>query len=136
MRDHGSRIRPAPDDEWVRDELFRYYVDCIRAGLEEHDTIHNRWEAAGALVSLFEWLILGNAGGKAAAESMAASITELFRLNRELRNCIETGFLEHVLEAPDAIPYFEHWEQDFELADSYRHALAWGKSHARPLPKR
>ena len=136
VRDHGSRIRPGPDDEWLRDELFRYYVDCILAGLEGHDTVHNRHEAAGGIVPLFEWLISGNAGGEVAAERVAARITELFRSKRELQDCIETGFLEHVLEVPDAIPYFEHWEHDPMLADSYRHALAWGKAHARRLARR
>ncbi len=136
VRDHGNRVRPAPNDEWLRDELFRYYIDCIRTGLEGHDVVHSRYEAAGGLVALFEWLMSGNAGGVRAAESMAATIEELFRSNRQMRNCIETGFLEHVLEVPDAIPYFEHWEQDSDLADSYRHALDWGKAHVRPLPQR
>ena len=59
LRDHSNRVRPAPNDEWLRDELFRYYVDCIRADLEGHDVVHSRYEAAGALVPLFEWLISG-----------------------------------------------------------------------------
>lgn len=135
VRDHGNRVRPASDEQWLREELFRYYVDCIHADLEGHDVVHSRYEAAKGLVALFEWLMSGNAGGDGAAESMAASIEELFRSNRELRSCIEVGFLEHVLEVPDAIPYFEHWEKDSDLADSYHHALAWGKAHFRPLPK-
>ncbi len=136
LRDHSNRVRPAPNDEWLRDELFRYYVDSIRANLKGHDVVHSRYEAAGALVPLFEWLISGNAGGTRAAKSMATTIEELFRSNTELRNCIETGFLEHVLEVPDAIPYFAHWQHDSGLVDSYHRALAWGSAHVRPLPQR
>lgn len=115
---------------------FRYFVDCIRADLEGHDKVHSRYGAAGALVGLFEWLVSGNAGGTQAAKRMATTIEELFRSNNELRNCIETGFLEHVLEVPDAIPYFAHWQHDSDLVDSYRHALTWGNAHVRSLPQR
>ena len=135
VRHQSDRICPGPAAEWIRDELYRYYSDCICA--KEHecsadDAIHSRFDAAHGLVSLFEWLISGNAGGKAAGKSLVDSVTELFRTSdRVVRNCIETGFLEHVLEVPELREYFHHWNEECELADSFRAALAWGKAHPR-----
>lgn len=58
---------------------------------------------------------------------------EFKRGNRIVKNCIETGFLEHVLETPGNRPYFSHWADDPELASAYSEALRWGQAHTRPV---
>lgn len=133
---HPERIRPIPEKEWYRDELYRYYVDCVRLDPDPSvdEDLHSRYEAARGLIGLFEWLVRGHAGGTKAAAKMAASITELFRRSgSNIRDCIEMGFLEHVLEVPEIRPYFSHWSRDADLAESHQAALAWGEAHERSL---
>jgi len=70
----------------------------------------------------------------AASDVIAIVSKRLEQLYRESdaegRNRIETGALEHVLEAPRLRPYFEHWAQDGELREAYEPALAWGRAHS------
>lgn len=132
VRDHGCRILPSPSDEWLRDELYRYYLDCIRQGVKDGSTVDSPCEAAAGLVHLFEWLVAGNADGAAAAERMAVAMMDFCREEQVWQDCVAMGFLEHVLEAPAHVKYVELWEKDPHLAARYRAALAWGKAHSRP----
>ena len=47
----------------------------------------------------------------------------------EVRDAIETGFLEHALETAALRPYFEHWASDPHLNLAWNRALEWGKAH-------
>jgi hypothetical protein len=49
--------------------------------------------------------------------------------DNEVRECIETGFLEHVLEVEGLQPYFAHWANDPILAPAHARALAFGNAH-------
>jgi len=57
-------------------------------------------------------------------------VTELFLTSGdEIRNALETGFLEHALESQGLRPYFEHWSEDPRLKDTWDRALEWGIAH-------
>jgi len=57
-------------------------------------------------------------------------VTELFLASEEdVRNAIETGFLEHLLETAALRPYFEHWSSNPSLKEPWDRALEWGKAH-------
>jgi hypothetical protein len=47
----------------------------------------------------------------------------------DVREAIETGFLEHALETAALRPYFENWASDPGLQPAWNRALEWGKAH-------
>lgn len=61
---------------------------------------------------------------------ICARVTEIFeRGNARVRMCIETGFLEHVFETPELRGCFLFWDDNPQLSDAFRNALAWGQDH-------
>jgi hypothetical protein len=66
----------------------------------------------------------------AIAQRVAAAVTDLFLDgDARMRNAIETGFLEHVLEQRSLRSFFAHWAHDERLQEAWRHATAWGDAH-------
>ena len=47
----------------------------------------------------------------------------------DIRNAIEQGFLEHVLETAALRRHFEHWSMDEQLRPAWTRAMEWGKAH-------
>ncbi|MES2788941.1 MAG: hypothetical protein V4719_04910 [Planctomycetota bacterium] len=131
VRQNKARIRPTPDDEWMSDELVSYYLDSVIRTDREVEMAYTPFEAAAALVSLFNWLLSHEPDGRQRAAKIAHRLADLFRKSSpEIQNRIETGFLEHALETPIARPIFAFWSQDPILADSHSAALAWGLAHS------
>ena len=57
-------------------------------------------------------------------------LEKLFRQGDEtLRNRIETGVLEHVLESKRMRPYFQHWQADPALKDAHQLCMQWALAH-------
>jgi hypothetical protein len=109
--------------------IQRYLLQCVREGVAESDEIQGRYEAAQLLHVWFCHLL--EIKDTSAVLTVAASgVTELFLTSREdVRNAIETGFLEHVLETAALRPYFEHWSREPNLKEVWDRALEWGKAH-------
>ena len=87
--------------ELGRDEtcslIQRYLLECIRLNVTGRDDIQDRWEAAQTLHAWFCNLMDQDAA--TVLNRAAHAITELFlKGDDEVRNAIETGFLEHALE--------------------------------------
>ena len=105
------------------------FLECMRRDLRDDDSIESRYEAAA---TLHGWLrqLLDAADCDAVIRTTANSITDLFLLSGEdIRDAIETGFLEHALESVGLRPYFEHWAEDPRLREAWERALEWGKAH-------
>jgi hypothetical protein len=127
VRENKSRIRPAPDDEWMCSELVTYYLDCVIRADSDVNTMDTPFEAAHALVGIFNWLLLDTADGRQTAENLAKRLADLFHGGSpEIQNRIETGFLEHALETPIARSIFAFWSRDPLLTESHSAALKWG----------
>jgi hypothetical protein len=131
VREHKARIDPVPDDEWMCNELVGYYLDCIVQSDSSCEMPDTPFEAAYALVDIFNWLLVQSSEGRQTAANIAIRLADLFREGSpEIQNHIETGFLEHVLETPIARPIFGFWSEDSILAESYHAALKWGLAHS------
>lgn len=130
-----DRIRPAIDDDWLYDSMSTYLLDCIGHKLDtggDPDSRHSRFEAAHKLVEWFQWIV-GRDTNLVAIQQRTDRIATVFaKGDHSVRNCIETGFLEHVLEIPSIRPYFSHWKDDEILVESYVEALRWGEAHTKP----
>lgn len=138
IRHHTDRIWPQPDSGWLYDQMCSYLLECISRGLVEHDdaddaSVHFPFEAAHELVVWFNWYRRSGDVDSDMVRRVVDRIEALFRDgDAGVRNCLETGFLEHVLEAPDNREYFAQWAHDPLLKDSYTEALRWGLAHAEP----
>ena len=51
------------------------------------------------------------------------------RSDRDARERIINGFLEHVFERPSLRRLFDRWRQDPELGEAYTLASEWGDAH-------
>lgn len=131
VRENRARIVPVPNDDWMCGELVAYYLDCITQAVRDVEVLMPPWEAADALVRLFNWLLLVPADGQERAVEFAIRLAERYREGSpEIQNRIETGFLEHALETPEARPIFDFWSRDPVLAERHSAALAWGLAHS------
>jgi hypothetical protein len=123
------RIKPELGRELECKSIQNYLLECIRQDVKDNDEIESRYEAAG---TLHGWLrqLLESGDCDEVIRRVAHAVTELFLTSgEEVRNAIETGFLEHALESAGLRPYFEHWSQDSRLRDGWDRALEWGKAH-------
>ena len=109
--------------------IQRYLLQCIREGISDDDEIQGRYEAAQTLHVWFCHLH-GMKDTSSILKAAARAVTDLFLASGEdVRNAIETGFLEHVLETAALRPYFDHWSHDSNLKQAWERALEWGKAH-------
>jgi hypothetical protein len=131
LTDEGYyRIQPELGREPTCALVQRYLLGCIREGVTDNEEIEERYEAA---MSLHVWFrhLLEMEGTSAVLAGAASEVTTLYLENGEdVRDAIETGFLEHALETAALRPYFEHWASDPRLQSAWDRALEWGKAHA------
>ena len=123
------RIQPELGIEPTCALIQRYLLACIRENVFDNEEIEERFEAA---MSLHVWFrhLLGIEGAPAVLARAATAVTTLYLASGEdVREVIETGFLEHALETAALRPYFEHWTSDHRLQPAWERALAWGKAH-------
>jgi hypothetical protein len=138
IRHHVDKIRPQPDTDWLYDQMSSYLLECISRGSVEHRdgevaSIHSPFEAAHELVVWFNWYLRAGDVNPNMIRPLVDRIEAVFRDgDNGVRNCIETGFLEHVLETPNNRQYFTYWAHDPLLEDSYTEALRWGLAHTEP----
>ncbi len=109
--------------------IQRYLLGCIRYGVTDNEEIQERYEAAASLQVWFRHL-LGMDGTSAVLAGAANAVMNLYlESGEDVRDAIETGFLEHALETAALRPYFEHWASDPRLQQAWNRALEWGKAH-------
>jgi hypothetical protein len=109
--------------------IRRYLLRCIHDDPQDDDFALTRQQAAGELEVWFDHLA-SKEDTKVILQDVVAEVTDLF-LNGDqgVRNAIETGFLEHILEQASLRSWFSHWSNDKRLNDTWQRALAWGEAH-------
>jgi hypothetical protein len=123
------RIQPELDTEPTCALIQKYLLGCIRDGVTDDEEILGRYEAAESLHVWFRHL-LGMEGTSAVLSRTASAIMKLYlESGTEVRDAIETGFLEHVLETAALRQYFEDWASNPQLQAAWNRALEWGKAH-------
>ena len=134
IRANTARIRPSIEDDWLYCSMSDYLLECIALSVDAHpadDSIHSRFEAAHELVRWFNWIVSRDKRSTGIRKRIDRIAVEFKNGDTSVRNCIETGFLEHILESPGNRPYFSHWKDDEILADSYTEAMRWGEAHTK-----
>jgi hypothetical protein len=123
------RIQPELGGESTCALIQRYLLGCIRENVSDSETIQGRYEAAQTLHVWFRHLHEME-GTSAILQRASSAVTNLYLESaQDVRDAIETGFLEHALETAGLRPYFEHWAHDTRLTESWERALAWGNAH-------
>ena len=123
------RIKPELGEELECAAVQNYLLECIRQDVRDDDDIESRYEAAA---TLHGWLrqLLESGDCDDIIKGVARAITEMYLLSAEdIRDAIETGFLEHALESAGLRPFVEHWSADSHLREAWDRALEWGKAH-------
>lgn len=131
------RIQPELGPEATCGLILRYFLGCIRFGAvtageneaESDEEIETRFEATQSLHVWFRHL-LGIEGASQLLTRAASQITTCFlESDDDVKDAIETGFLEHALETAALRPYFQNWANDPRLNQTWERALAWGEAH-------
>jgi hypothetical protein len=123
-----DRIEPNLEKDETCRLICRYLLLCIRENPQDSSGLQ-RFEAAGELESWIDHLS-NTEGTQGNLQEVAAAVTTLYlESDVDVRNAIETGFLEHVLEQAKLRPLFSHWAEDELLKDAWQQALAWGEAH-------
>lgn len=134
IHENPGRIRPSIDDDWLYAATSDYLLECIARHTDSDITdasVHSPFEAARELVGWFNWIVAQD-NVPTVIRNRIDRVASVFKNGgTSVQNCVETGFLEHVLETPSNRPYFSHWKDDEVLADCYTEALRWGEAHAR-----
>jgi hypothetical protein len=123
------RIKPELGKELECAAVQNYLLECIRQDVKDDDDIESRYEAAA---TLHGWLrqLLESGDCDDIIKSVAGAITQMYLLSAEdIRDAIETGFLEHALESAGLRPFFEHWSANSRLREAWNRALEWGMAH-------
>lgn len=129
------RIQPDLGMEPTCALIQRYLLGCIREGLTDNQEIQERYDAAESLHVWFRQL-LGMEGTSFVMSGAARAVTDLYlESGQDVRDAIETGFLEHALETAALRPYFQHWASDPRLQSAWDRALEWGKAHPDYMAK-
>jgi len=114
--------------------LLQFYLRRIAEGPVDSTEVYSPNEAAGELASLMRnaWRMQDTV--PEILEEIVTQCTALFRKSDEqTRLCIETGFLERVLEFPELRPLFQFWSNEADLREAYAMSLVWGTEHERPI---
>ncbi len=131
MIESGSDINAAlSSDGPIPCEKVLSWIDAAAdSDLPTLEEIQERYEAAESLHVWFRQL-LGMDGTSAVLAGAANAVMNLYlESGEDVRDAIETGFLEHALETAALRPYFEHWASDPRLQQTWNRALEWGKAH-------
>ena len=128
-RERYYQIQPDLGKEATCGLVQRYLFQCIRENVIDDNEVEGRWNAAQSLHIWFCHLIQRNDSSEI-LQGAAKAITDMFLIgSKDIRDAIETGFLEHALETEGLRPYFAHWSTDPRLRESWERALEWGEAH-------
>ena len=126
---HWSRIQPAPQMAEHCAFMADYLVECLLMNPPGDDFVHGGFEAGYEIAA---WLkhLANDADGKAVVADVARRLATAYKTSdAKTRNRIETGALEHALEAPKVRPFFSFWASDPVLMEAYGPARRWGLAH-------
>jgi hypothetical protein len=131
-RDAHDRIEPPLGLDGTCAFLLDYYLRCIVENPEPTDDLLSRFEAAWELVAWLDHISGLRPETDQVVSLLVERVTATYREgDADVRNAIETGFLEHAFERAAYVPLFDHWRTDPELREAYDCSLAWGRAHRR-----
>jgi hypothetical protein len=125
-----DRIKPEPSMEEQCGAMAEYLFECLKDDPPEDDFIYSRFKAGH---ELSEWLkhLSSMPEAKSFITDIVRRLETLYKQSDpKIRNRIETGVLEHILESPRLRPLFVHWQKDPVLREAYEPALEWGLAHS------
>jgi hypothetical protein len=129
------QIQSELDMEMACSFMLRYLLRCIRENppsADIHSGFEAAWELAGCLKLWSERLPQTNAVLRFAEREIRR---EFLAGDEALRNRLETGTLEHALEASAVRPYFADWENNPTLRESWEPAMDWAREHGDPITR-
>jgi len=124
-RRYYSYIKPFFSVEDYHCFVRRYYERCF---LENPDGewSDSRYSAGWSLVSWFIGLWNDPKVPRWILDDIKKWLAQLYKNgHEELRICIETATLEHLLERRDMVKYFADWKSDPVLKMAYAKAMEW-----------
>jgi hypothetical protein len=125
-----AHIHPEPGMELTCGFMLKYLLRCIRENPSGHDEIHSGFEAAWELAACLKlWSQRLPETGEILTLAEELIRQEFLNGDEPLRNRLETGMLEHALEAPQVRPYFSHWANDPSLREAWQAAMEWATHH-------
>jgi hypothetical protein len=134
LSERWGQIQPEREAWATAPFMLGFLIRSITEPSERAHTDSNvlsHYEAAHALVAILRNLSDHPQGAEPRHE-LVERVTQAFLAeNQSVRDCIETGFLEHALEYPGLRPLFESWKNHSELRQAHSRALEWGRCHQR-----
>lgn len=125
---HWNRLDPALNVAKCSRVVVRYLLSCLEQNPEPSDYLLSRYESAHELLRLVRHWENGTQEFQCLMRETIESIRELYvRTDDKTRLCIETGFLEHLLENRLSLRWLNRWESDPITATAITDSLKWGQ---------
>jgi hypothetical protein len=134
LSERWRKIRPERELWATAPFVLGFLIQSIVEPCERFDpdsNVFSSYDAAHALVGAVRSLSDHPEGAEARDQFIEKIKTTFVAGDAAVRGCIETGFLEHVLEFSDLRPLFDSWKQQPDLREAYVRALEWGRNHER-----
>ncbi len=125
-----ERIQPRMSLHLQLRFMADYLLECLMSDPpSDPDTgVMNGFEAASELAAWMKHL--KDMDAEPVISDLVSRLEKLFREGDvTLRNRIETGVLEHVLESKRMRPYFQHWQSDPILKAAHQLCMQWALEH-------
>jgi hypothetical protein len=124
-KERRSRIQPPLTFEDCHQFLMRYYRRCILED-PEGEWVDSRYSAAGDLARWFNLIWRDSTLPRSALPEIKTLFAGLCREgDNDLRTCVETAGLEHMINDPAVAEYFSDWLLDPVLKAPYVEVLSW-----------
>jgi hypothetical protein len=123
-RPHSDRISPRLGFDEVFDWFLAYFEYCMRTD-PKGEWVDGRWTAGLDLANYFvgRW---DERWDRRYFRRMKGLLADLYKTgNRDLKECVQCGIVEHLLERPDIRRFFKDWKDDPQLRRPYEHGLEW-----------
>lgn len=129
-------IRPALRLQDYCRFMTRYYERCFRED-PQGEWCDSRYSAGWSLVNWFVILWNDKNVPRTAVEELKDWLARVYmEASPDLRLCIETATLEHLLEHRKIRKYFADWKDDPVLGVAYSQAMGWVQGGGKtPLGK-
>lgn len=127
---HYSRIEPPLSFEDCHRFAMRYYERCFREN-PDGDWADSRYSAGWSLVNWFRGLWFDSEVPRSALSELKDWIARVYLAgDEEIRTCLVTATLEHLLEEREIARFFEEWRSHEQLGEALRQAQEW-QQHPR-----
>jgi hypothetical protein len=127
-----DRIIPPLKPNDYQSIALKYLSRCIAANPDvsaddPDEIVHSRWGATYEMANWFVWLWKKYPTDRSAVTKVKDVIKELYlRGDRDTREALIQGTLEHLFENPDVVQLFSDWSSaEAELRAAYEQAIKW-----------